>query len=81
MYTGIVQALAPVVRVDSKPGLKTYAIEIPDALRAGLELGARRGLRRGAASIGRDVHSRFRSIGSVPVESRHEGAVLIADVL
>jgi riboflavin synthase len=40
MYTGIVQALAPVVRVDIKPGLKTYAVEIPDALLAGLELGA-----------------------------------------
>jgi riboflavin synthase len=40
MYTGIVQACAPVVRVDSKPGLKTYAVEIPEALVAGLQLGA-----------------------------------------
>jgi riboflavin synthase len=40
MYTGIVQACAPVVRVESKPGLKTYAVEIPDALVAGLALGA-----------------------------------------
>lgn len=40
MYTGIVQACAPVVRVDSKPGLKTYAVELPDALRVGLEPGA-----------------------------------------
>jgi riboflavin synthase len=29
-----------VVRVESKPGLKTYAVEIPQALVAGLELGA-----------------------------------------
>ena len=35
MYTGIVQALVPVVRVDSKPGLKTYAVELPDALVTG----------------------------------------------
>src|SRR5262249_10519577 len=40
MYTGIVQALVPVVHVDSKPGLKTYAVELPDALTSGLKLGA-----------------------------------------
>ncbi len=40
MYTGIVQACAPVVRVDSKPGLKTYAVELPEPLVAGLALGA-----------------------------------------
>ena len=40
MYTGIVQALVPVVRVESKPGLKTYAVELPDALVSGLKLGA-----------------------------------------
>lgn len=40
MYTGIVQALVPVVRVESKPGLKTYAVELPDALVSGLKPGA-----------------------------------------
>jgi riboflavin synthase len=40
MYTGIVQACAPVVRVESKAGLKTYAVEIPEDLVAGLKLGA-----------------------------------------
>ena len=40
MYTGIVQACVPVVRVVSKPGLKTYAVELPSALAAGLEAGA-----------------------------------------
>src|SRR3954463_13427853 len=40
MYTGIVQACAPVVRVASKPGLKTYAVELPEALVAGLVDGA-----------------------------------------
>jgi riboflavin synthase len=40
MYTGIVQACVPVVRVDSKPGLKTYAVALPDELVGGLKLGA-----------------------------------------
>jgi riboflavin synthase len=40
MYTGIVQACVPVVRVQSKPGLKTYAVELPDALLTGLKPGA-----------------------------------------
>jgi riboflavin synthase len=40
MYTGIVQACVPVIRVDSKPGLKTYTIELPEDRLAGLELGA-----------------------------------------
>jgi hypothetical protein len=35
MYTGIVQAPVPVVRVEHKPGLQTYAVELPDALIAG----------------------------------------------
>lgn len=39
MYTGIVQACVPVVRVATKPGLKTYAVEIPEALVAGLASG------------------------------------------
>jgi riboflavin synthase len=39
MYTGIVQACVPVVRVESKPGLQTYAVELPEALVAGLESG------------------------------------------
>jgi len=40
MYTGIVQALVPVVSVETKPGLTTYAVELPEALVAGLKLGA-----------------------------------------
>jgi riboflavin synthase len=40
MYTGIVQACVPVVRVERKPGLQTYAVELPDALIAGLKPGA-----------------------------------------
>ena len=40
MYTGIVQACAPVIRVDSKPGLKTYTVELPEDLLTGLALGA-----------------------------------------
>jgi riboflavin synthase len=39
MYTGIVQACVPVVRVENKPGLTTYAVEIPEALVAGLASG------------------------------------------
>src|SRR4051812_30817297 len=41
MYTGIVQACVPVIRVGSKPGLRTYAIELPEDPLAGLQLGAR----------------------------------------
>lgn len=40
MYTGIVQACVPVIRVESKPGLKTYAVEFPEALVSGLKPGA-----------------------------------------
>jgi riboflavin synthase len=40
MYTGIVQACVPVVRVESRPGLKTYAVELPEDLLVRLELGA-----------------------------------------
>src|SRR6185295_5373728 len=40
MYTGIVQACVPVVAVESKPGLKTYAVELPEPLMARLEPGA-----------------------------------------
>jgi riboflavin synthase len=40
MYTGIVQAIVPVVRVESKPGLKTYTVELPAELCAGVKLGA-----------------------------------------
>jgi riboflavin synthase len=40
MYTGIVQALVPVVHVETRPGLTSYAVELPGALVAGLKLGA-----------------------------------------
>jgi riboflavin synthase len=40
MYTGIVQACVPVSRVEVKTGLKTYAVELPEELLAGLKLGA-----------------------------------------
>jgi riboflavin synthase len=39
MYTGIVQACVPVIRVDSEPGLKTYTVELPEDQLAGLALG------------------------------------------
>ena len=40
MYTGIVQAMLPVLRVEKKPGLMTFWISLPEALLAGLETGA-----------------------------------------
>ena len=40
MYTGIVQAMLPVARVEKKPGLTTFAIAFPEQLLAGLQTGA-----------------------------------------
>jgi riboflavin synthase len=40
MYTGIIQALCPVVEVIDKPGLKSFVVEFPKGLTEGLELGA-----------------------------------------
>jgi riboflavin synthase len=40
MYTGIVQACVPVVHVESRPGLVTYAVALPESMVAGLQLGA-----------------------------------------
>jgi riboflavin synthase len=40
MYTGIIQALCPVVEVIDKPGLKSFVVEFPEGLTEGLELGA-----------------------------------------
>jgi riboflavin synthase len=40
MFTGIVQACVPVMRVEGKPGLKTYQVELPQALLTGLTTGA-----------------------------------------
>lgn len=40
MYTGIVQAMLPVARVEKKTGLTHFAIPFPDALLTGLETGA-----------------------------------------
>lgn len=40
MFTGIVQALAPVESVEDKPGLKTFSVRLPDALAEGVETGA-----------------------------------------
>lgn len=40
MYTGIIQALCPVVTLTSKPGLVWFMIEFPDQLLAGLQIGA-----------------------------------------
>jgi riboflavin synthase len=39
MYTGIVQGAFPVTRVHQRPGASSYAVELPEALRRGLELG------------------------------------------
>lgn len=40
MYTGIVQALLPVVAIEEKTGLTSFAVEFPDDLTAGLDAGA-----------------------------------------
>lgn len=40
MYTGIVQGTAAVKRIEEKPGLKTFHIQIPKGLLNGLEIGA-----------------------------------------
>lgn len=40
MYTGIVQTALPVVRIDEKPGLRTFTFQFSSILLAGLELGA-----------------------------------------
>jgi len=40
MYTGIIQALCPVVEMIDKPGLKSFVVKFPERLLAGLQLGA-----------------------------------------
>lgn len=40
MFTGIIQALCPVVELVDKPGLKSFIIEFPPYLLDGLQLGA-----------------------------------------
>lgn len=40
MYTGIIQALCPVVKVEDKPGLKIFTVEFPSTLLIGLSQGA-----------------------------------------
>lgn len=40
MYTGIIQALCPVVEMIDKPGLKSFVVEFPLRLLDGLQLGA-----------------------------------------
>ena len=40
MYTGIIEALCPVVELTNKPGLKTFDVELPKNLLEGLKLGA-----------------------------------------
>jgi riboflavin synthase len=40
MYTGIVQGSFPVTAIEDHPGLRTLSVELPDSLRAGLEVGA-----------------------------------------
>lgn len=40
MYTGIIQALCPVVELIDKPGLKSFVVEFPERLFVGLQLGA-----------------------------------------
>jgi riboflavin synthase len=39
MYTGIVQGAFPVTKVSRRPGASSYTVELPEALREGLELG------------------------------------------
>ncbi len=40
MYTGIIQALCPVVEMIDKPGLKSFVVELPIHLLNGLQIGA-----------------------------------------
>ena len=40
MFTGIVQGAYPVVRTADRPGLRTLVLDLPEALRRGLEPGA-----------------------------------------
>lgn len=40
MYTGIIQALCPVVSLIHKPGLVSFVVELPDKLLGGLQIGA-----------------------------------------
>jgi riboflavin synthase len=40
MYTGIIQALCPVVELTDKSGLKSFIVELPEDLLDGLKLGA-----------------------------------------
>ena len=40
MYTGIIQALCPVVELTDKKGLKSFIVELPENLLGGLKLGA-----------------------------------------
>jgi riboflavin synthase len=40
VYTGIVQGAYPIERIDESPGLRTFTVAIPAALREGLEIGA-----------------------------------------
>lgn len=40
MYTGIVQGACAIKHIDQKPGLKTFLIEMPEALRQDLVVGA-----------------------------------------
>ena len=40
MFTGIVQGACPVTQVTDRPGLRTITLDLPAALREGLEIGA-----------------------------------------
>lgn len=40
MYTGIIQALCPVLKLEDAPGLKRFMVEMPERLLAGLQIGA-----------------------------------------
>ena len=40
MFTGIVQGACPVTRIIDRPGLRTITLDLPAALREGLEIGA-----------------------------------------
>lgn len=40
MYTGIIQALCPVVKLQKAPGLTSFVIELPEKLKVGLQIGA-----------------------------------------
>ena len=40
MFTGIVQGACPVTKITDRPGLRTITLDLPGALREGLEIGA-----------------------------------------